>query len=130
MTMDVESAGVAMQTMDYLKIVLFSASTAAWVVFLDFCYQPREILQKWGLLLTFIWIKSNKPVFLFGQIRRRPRKWWGHLAKPLGLCPFCAGFWHCSAFFLLMVHFLHWQLWLWLPAVGLNYVFTKLYMKL
>jgi hypothetical protein len=128
--MGAESGAGAALMITFLSIAMFSASTAAWVVFLDFCYQPREVLARWGLLLTWAWIKSSKPVFLFGQIKRRPRRWWGHLTKPLGLCPYCAGFWQCSAFFLLMVHFFHWQLWFWLPAVGLNYVFTKLYMKL
>lgn len=118
--MDVESAGVAMQMMDYLKIVLFSASTAAWVVFLDFTYKPGEVFGRYGLWLTYWWIHSW----------RKKDRWRRKLLPPIGLCPFCAGFWHCSALFLLMVHFFHWQPWLWLPAVGLNYVFTKLYMKL
>ena len=116
---------------DFLLIALFSLSTASWVCLLDYCYQTREIFSKWGLLLTWTWIMSARTQYGFGkETHYRPRKWWGYLTKPLGLCPFCSGVYWNTFFFALLVYFGIINAWIWPASVGLNYVFTKLIIKL
>ena len=123
-----KNVDVVLTVTDFLLIILFSLSTAALGHFFQYCQEPREVFAKWGLWLTWAWLMSTRTQYGFGiKAHYRPRKWWAHLLKPLGLCVYCNSTWINIALFLLLMR----QNALLLPlSIGLNYVWVKLLDKL
>jgi hypothetical protein len=112
----VENVGDVLLMTDYLRIALFALCTASLAHFFQECLEPGMIFGRYGLWLQYIHRHSW----------RRKDQWRRYWIKPMGNCIYCNGTWICIALFVL-VNF-EWPL---LPlALGLNYVWTKLILKL
>jgi hypothetical protein len=65
-----------------VKLIMLCLMTASLSHFYQFTKEPGEIFGRWGLLLTFFWIKNW----------RRKDRWKRTLLKPL-ICLYCGGTW-------------------------------------
>src|SRR6478735_7183784 len=110
-----------------LNLITYSLLTSCLAWFVQYALQPGEILGRYGLLLTAVWMRNW----------RRKDRWKRALMPALGLCPYCNGSWLAIAVYLLViVQQMPENTGFILKAVGLflflgaNYIWTKILSKL
>ena len=106
-----------------LNLITYSLLTACLAWFVQYALQPGEILGRYGLLLTAVWMRNW----------RRKDRWKRALMPALGLCPFCNGSWLAMVVYLTMARdgsrpWLIQTMALFL-FLGANYIWTKILSK-
>src|SRR6478735_4929873 len=106
-----------------LNLITYSLLTSCLAWFVQYALQPGEILGRYGLLLTAVWMRNW----------RRKDRWKRALMPALGLCPFCNGSWLALFVYFVFLNsgfngFIPKTVGLFL-FLGANYIWTKILSK-
>lgn len=89
----------------FMEMIFVGFFSALLSFFLQFCYAPGNIFEKWI-------------PFIERNLRDNPKTKFGFLAQPLGLCVYCQNIWIAAVWFAVMniVTGLTW--WMFIPALA------------
>ena len=112
------------KVMSLCNLILFCLGTASLEMFYQYTKDPGEIFGRWGLWLTYLWMKNW----------RRKDRWRRNLIKVM-ICQHCNGTWLYIITFLITAIFIFPMNLIILPlfgflGIGLNYVFIEMISKL